>query len=287
MRAGRGRHPLGHLRMLWRMAYEANVTGLSGMVAYNLLLSIFPFVLLVLFVVGQVVRSEATEASIVHEIQRLFPDAAEGSVRSTLSTVRDNATSIGLVALVGGIWVGTSFWGAIDTAFCRIYDRPCRSWVRQKLFALAMLVVAALFLAASVALPALQGAVLVGAEEVLPFGLARLHAFPLVLGIVGGVAVLFSIMCVIYAAVPRGPLPWRAIWPGAVLATLGVTIVNWAFPVYLTDVSTIGSLGSGLGLLLIVLVWFYVVAFVLLLGGVLNSSRLARTAADGPEKPSS
>lgn len=277
-------HPLQHLKLLWRMAYEANVTGLSGMVAYNLLLSIFPFVLLVLFVVGQVVRSEATEASIVNEIQRLFPQAAESSVRNTLATVRDNATSIGLVALVGGIWVGTSFWGAMDTAFCRIYDLPCRSWVRQKLFALAMLVVAALFLAASVTLPALQGAVLVGAGEVLPFGLANWRAFTLGLGIAGGVAALFAVTCVIYVAVPRGRLPWRAIWPGALLATLGVTLVNWAFPFYLADVSTIGSLGSGLGFLLIVLVWFYVVALVLLLGAVLNSSRLAGAAAGEAEE---
>lgn len=251
------------------------MTGLSGMVAYNLLLSIFPFVLLVLFVVGQVARSESTEASIVQEVQRLFPAAAEDSVRDTLATVRDHATRIGIVALVGGLWVGTSFWGAMDTAFCRIYERPCRSWVRQKLFALAMLTVAALFLTASVVLPALQGAVLVGAEHVLPFGLAGWRAFTVGLGLAGGVAALFAVTCVIYAAVPRGQLPWRAIWPGALLATVAITIVNWAFPFYLTDVSTIGSLGSGLGFLLIVLVWFYVVALVLLLGAVLNSSRLA------------
>lgn len=267
--------------MLWRGAYASNVTGLSGMVAYNLLLSIFPFVLLVLFVVGQVARSESAEASIVNEVQRLFPAAAGDSVRDTLASVRDHATRIGIVALVGGIWVGSSFWGAMDTAFCRIYQRPCRSWVRQKLFALAMLAVAALFLAATIALPALQGAVLVGSERVLPFGLAHWRGFTVGLGLAGSVAVLFAVTCTIYAAVPRGALPWRAIWPGALLATVAIAIVNWAFPFYLTDVSTIGSLGSGLGFLLIVLVWFYVVALVLLLGAVLNSSRLAHGEDDG------
>ena len=42
----------------WRKAYEENITGLSGMVAYNLLLSIFPFALVVLFIAGRVFRSE-------------------------------------------------------------------------------------------------------------------------------------------------------------------------------------------------------------------------------------
>ena len=34
----------------WRRAYRENITGLSGMVAYNLVLALFPFTLLVLFI---------------------------------------------------------------------------------------------------------------------------------------------------------------------------------------------------------------------------------------------
>ena len=36
----------------WK-AYEDNITGLSGMVAYNLLLSVFPLALVALFIAGQ------------------------------------------------------------------------------------------------------------------------------------------------------------------------------------------------------------------------------------------
>ena len=38
----------------WRKAYEDNLTGLASMVAYNLLLSIFPLALVALFVAGRV-----------------------------------------------------------------------------------------------------------------------------------------------------------------------------------------------------------------------------------------
>ena len=47
----------GYLRAFWDRAYEENITGLAGMVAYNLLLSVFPFALLVLFVFGQSCRA--------------------------------------------------------------------------------------------------------------------------------------------------------------------------------------------------------------------------------------
>jgi membrane protein len=270
------RRALSGLHRLWRHAYECNVTGLSGMVAFNLLLSIFPFALVVLFLVGKLVQSETVEASIVRELQRLFPQAAGATLRRTLESLREHSTSIGILAALASVWIGASFWGAMDTAFCRIYQRPCRSWVHQKLFALAMLVVSALFLAASVVLPTLQGALLVGAREVLPFGLAELRTLSLVVGIVVGIVVLFAVMCAIYAAVPCGTIPWRDNWPGAALATVAVAIVNWAFPFYLTNVSTIGRFGATFALVLIILLWFYAVALILLLGAVLNSSHLCR-----------
>ena len=40
----------------WRKAYEDGLTGLAAMVAYNLLLSIFPLALIALFVAGRVLR---------------------------------------------------------------------------------------------------------------------------------------------------------------------------------------------------------------------------------------
>src|SRR5437764_385528 len=147
-----GRRAVRRLHLLWRHAYDTNVTGLSGMVAFNLLLSIFPFALLVLFVVGKLAQSESVEASIVRELQRLFPHAAGGTLHRTLATLRGQSTSIGIFAAVG----------------------------------------------------------------------------------------------------------------------------NWAFPLYLTNISTIARFGATFALVLIVLVWFYAVALILLIGAVLNGSRLDR-----------
>ena len=52
---------MGRLRAavasFWGKAYEDNLTGLSSMVAYNLLLSIFPLALVALFIAGRILRS--------------------------------------------------------------------------------------------------------------------------------------------------------------------------------------------------------------------------------------
>ena len=54
--------PRPWLRAFWQRAYRENVTGLSAMVAYNLMLAVFPFALLVLFVFGQVLKIGGVES---------------------------------------------------------------------------------------------------------------------------------------------------------------------------------------------------------------------------------
>ena len=261
------------LKHFYVKAYEDNLTGLSGMVAYNLLLSLFPLALLALFIASQILQSGELEDSIFKDLQRLFPTAAEDTITSALDRVKESSTSIGVFALVTSIWFGSSFWGALDTAFCRIYHVECRSWLKQKRFALVMLVVVLAFMAATVLIPAAQSILVAGAKG-LPFGLNHVKGLVYAVTLAFGLLVLFAILSLIYFVVPTGRVPWRAVWPGAALATIAVGIVDYGFPVYLTNVSTIGQqLGSTLVFIVIVLLWFYALAIILLGGAIVNALR--------------
>jgi YihY family inner membrane protein len=255
----------------WRKAYEDNLTGMAAMVAYNLILSVFPLALVGLFVAGRVLASEDIEASVVDDLQRLFPTEAESTLLDGLHRVQDSSTTVGILAIVAATWFSSSFWGALDTAFCRIYHRECRSWVRQKLFALGMLAVVLLFFVASVSIPALQGLVVHNRTD-LPFGLGEVRGFVYGASLAGGLAVLFGILCVVYWRVPRGSIPWRCIWPGALGALVAMGIVDYCFPLYLTNVSSL-RVGTSFLFVLMVLVWFYVLALILLAGAVVNELR--------------
>lgn len=260
------------LAAFWRRAYEENITGMAAMVAYNLLLALFPFSLLVLFIAGQLLQSPDVQASILRDLQELFPSSEQGTLRSTLDQLSSSSTEIGIVAIVAGLWIGSSFWGAMDTAFCRIYHVECRGWVEQKRFALLMLVVVTFFLAASVTVPAAESLVVSGVED-LPFGLSEIGWLSNTVLIAGGLAITFLILCLIYWAVPKGHLPWRAVWPGALLMALAGAIANLLFPIYLVNFSTVGEFGRIVSFILIALIWFYILALGLLAGAVVNALR--------------
>jgi membrane protein len=260
----------------WRKAYEDNVTGMAAMVAYNLMLSVFPLALVGLFVAGRILESEDIEASVVEDLQQLFPDETESTLLDGLRRVRESSTTVGIVAIVAATWFSSSFWGALDTAFCRIYHRECRSWVRQKLFGLGMLAVVLVFFVATVSVPALQGFVVRGSED-LPFGLGDVRGVVYAITLVGGLLLLFGVLCLIYWRVPRGPVPWRCIWPGASGALVAMAVVDYAFPLYWANVTTL-RIGTSFVFVLIVLVWFYVLALILLAGAVVNELRFERDA---------
>jgi membrane protein len=260
------------LRAFWFRAYHENVTGLSAMVAYNLMLSVFPFALLVLFVFGQVLKIGGVESSVLNDLQRLFPNTEQHTLTDVLDRIEENSTTIGIAALVGSLWIGASFWGAMDTAFCRIYHVQCRGWVEQKRFSFAMLAVVILFFAASIFVPAMESA-LVSSTDRLPLGLSDIKAIDTALLLGAAVLVTFLICCVIFWAVPKGHMPWRDVWPGAAFVTVGASVANWLFPIYLTSISSLSHFGSTLGFILIALLWFYVLSLALLAGAVINSLR--------------
>jgi len=260
------------LRAFWNRAYRENVTGLSAMVAYNLMLAVFPFALLVLFVFGQVLRVQGVETGVLDDLQRLFPNVEQDTLASVLQRIEDNSTTIGIAAFLGSLWIGASFWGAMDTAFCRIYHVECRGWVEQKRFSFAMLVVVLLLIAASIFLPALEAGLVSGTDR-LPLGLSDIKAIDTLLLLTAALLGTFAICCVIFWAVPKGHMPWRDVWPGALFVTLAAGIANWAFPFYLTNVSSLSSLGSTAGFVLIALLWFYLLSLALLAGAVINSLR--------------
>jgi YihY family inner membrane protein len=261
-----------YLRAFWRRAYRENITGLAGMVAYNLLLALFPFALLVLFIFGQVIESPEVKADVLRDLQSLFPSVEQDTLERSLRRISDSSTTIGVAAAVGALWVGTSFWGAMDTAFCRIYHVECRAWLEQKRFALGMLVVVVLFLAATVVIPATE-TLLVSPTGDLPFGLDQIESLEQLLVLAGALTLIFVVTCSIYYFVPKGHMPWRGVWPGALFLTVTAALANWLFPFYLVEIASIDDVGGAIGFVLIALVWFYLLALAILAGAVINALR--------------
>ncbi len=248
------------------------------MVAYTMLLAVVPVALLGLFVAGQVLSSHAIQTSVLTDLREVFPGAAETTLNSLLNEIRSSTTSTGVLALVASLWLGSSFWGALDTSFSRVYGCAARPWLEQKRFGFVMVGVVLVFMVATVAVPTVQSILRAGAES-LPFDLERVAGVVYGISLAVSVALLFVCLAVIYSRVPNRPVPWRAVWPGAISATAAILIVDYAFPLYLSSISTIARFGTTIVFVLIVLGWFYLLALIILGGAIVNVLRLTASGA--------
>ena len=282
-RPGLHRRSATGLRRFWRVMMDANVTGSAAMVAYNILLGVIPVALLALFVAGQVLSSPSVQRSVLHDLRGIFPGADVHTLDSLLDQIQSSTTSTGVLALLASLWLGSSFWGALDTAFARIYRCKSRPWLEQKRFALGMLIVVLVFMIGTVAVPTVQSILKAGASA-LPFDLARVTDAVYAISLLVSLALLFVSLALIYARVPNLPVRWRAVWPGALGATIAIGVVDFAFPLYLTSISTIARFGTTIVFILIMLGWFYVVALVILSGAIVNAMRLEAYGSAGPEQ---
>jgi membrane protein len=258
----------------WRIGWDAGITGQASMVAYNMLLGVIPVAFLGLFIAGQVLSSHAVETSVLNDLRQVFPGSTEHTLSSLLDEISDSTTSTGVLALLASLWLGSSLWGALDTAFSRIYGVSSRPWLQQKRFALSMLAVVLLFMIATVAVPTVQSLLKVSAQQ-LPLDLAQVNDLVYVLSLIASVLLLFACLTVIYARVPNRRVPWRGVWPGALGATIAIAIVDYAFPIYLSNISTIARFQTTVVFVVIVLGWFYVLALIILGGAIVNAMRLA------------
>jgi YihY family inner membrane protein len=269
----RTRSPLAYVHRFWRIAWDANITGQSAMIAYNMLLGVIPIALLGLFIAGQVLSSHTVAHSVVVDLREVFPGTAERTLDSLLDEITNSTTSTGVLALLAALWLGSSFWGALDTAFARIYGCPSRPWLEQKRFALGMLVVVLVFMVATVIVPTMQS-ILRSGVAALPFDLAHVAVVVYAASLAVGIGLLFICLAVIYLRVPNRRVPWRGVWPGALGATIAIVIIDYAFPIYLSSISTIARFGTTIVFVLIMLGWFYVLALIILSGAIINALRL-------------
>jgi membrane protein len=246
------------------------------------MLGIVPLSLLGLFVAGQVLSSNTVEHSIEGTLQDFFPGTTKHTLDDLLHQVAASTATTGILALIASLWLASSFWGSLDTAFSRIYGCESRSWLRQKRFALGMVVVLVLLLLSAVAVPALQSALKAGAAH-LPLVVRHVNTVVYIVSLAFSLGLMFLCLATIYMRVPNIKVPWHAVWPGALAATIAIGIVAVGFPIYLTSISTIARFGTTIIFIVIVLGWFWVVALIILCGGVMNAVSLKHYRLKHPE----
>ena len=267
-------------RCLWgfisRVSHD-NLTTLAAALAYYFLFSLFPFVLFLLALVTMLPFAQGLEDWLLVQAGQVVPGDAytmlADVIRSLLAQPRSGLLSLGAVlALWGASTAVTGLMGALNVAY-GVPER--RAWWKVRLVATGVVVATSSFMILAFLLTVSSGPLAASVAGLLgPTGALAL----LVGNWVVALAAITIVTATIYHVCPDVDLPWRWFSPGAVLFTIFFAATTLGFSYYVTHFGTYDKTYGSLGAVIILLLWMYFIALLLLLGGEVNAY-LDRTAA--------
>jgi membrane protein len=239
-------------------------THLAAMLAYFALLSFVPLTFLALSLLGLVHRADASDF-LVKELSRAFPTTSLKSILSLVHRVQDNAATLGVVGGIALLWSSLSLFSALESAFNIVYGRPNRRFLHGKGVAAVVMVATITTLFASLVVGAL------GVEVVKRYapGFVANSISAYVLSIAVSLLGVFLFVLAAYRLLTNAEVTVRDVMPGAVLAAVVLEASFQIVPIFvrLADVNPVLRV---LGGPVILLLWLYLMANVIVFGAELN-----------------
>ena len=240
-----------------------DIVGETAKVAFFMVLSLFPLLVVTLMLTGVVGGARAFEV-IVRVLQGMVPPDGAAFLRQYIEDIareqRPEALSLGLFVT---LFVASFAIFQLEQALNLMYGLQGRSsWIGRRFMAVGVMLVSTLILLAGLSL------LLVGPTVLGWIGLATIAEivrWPL------GLLLIVLVMAIVYRVLPnrRGVANWRGIAIGAAVGALLLGVVTVGFRVYLAGFADLDVMYGALGGPIALMLWLYLMTMALLIGAKL------------------
>ena len=267
-------------------------------VAFNFFVALFPLILFFFTLIPYIPIPHLYERLMMAINDFLIPSGTLDFVTDTIDGImkqpHDGLLSISILLCV---IFGSSGVVAIFNGFRNVYANfltdkglGLKGWLMQRLFAILMLIILGALIVISVLLISLGGTALryLVTHQILESGTFTFFLFNVLRWVVGVFALCFGISLLYYFGNVRFNEHYRVKFkrprangkkykefvvfsPGAILATTLFVLGTVAFNTYISNFSRYNVLYGSIGTLIILLLWIWIVAILILTGNDLNS----------------
>ncbi|MET1112092.1 MAG: YihY/virulence factor BrkB family protein [Allosphingosinicella sp.] len=256
----------------WKEAGNDNVGLLAAGVAFYAFLAFVPLLAATVLVYGLAAEPE-TVAKHIRALFGMLPEDAAALIGDQLRSMTESPDAAKgwslAVALALALYGASKGSGAIVTALNIAYEvKESRGFVKSTLLSLLMTVGALAVLVIAAAGISVMGWV----EALFPGSPGWAHsAVQILFWALAVVAMGFGLAAVYRYAPNRPDAPWVWVSPGSALATLLWLAGSLGFGIYVANFGNYNATYGSLGGVVIFLTWLYLSAYIVLLGGELNS----------------
>ena len=252
-------------RALVRLASGNDLTHAAA-ISFYALLSLFPFLLLVISMLGSITADDADRRAVLEFVFRYFP-ARLDFVTTQLDAFRQTRLQVGLAGGLALIWASLGVFGAITTAVNQAWgvEAP-RSFLKHRLVSFLMLaagggvMVVALLLvsAAQMAEASWFGAVFAQVQWLQALRTLTFRYAATIL-------LIFAVGLLFYF-VPNVKTRFRDVWVGAVLTGVLWRVTLGAFSWVVGSSGRLTMIHGSIAAVVVFLLWIYVSSVILMYG---------------------
>jgi len=258
---------VGLLRETFQEWKEDKVSRLAAALAYFTIFSIAPLLLIAIAIIGLVFGDDAAQGTLVGQLQELVGPQVAGILEGIIANAQQDAAGVSIINLAVLLFAASGVFAQLQDALNTVWDvepmpgQGLRQVLQKRLLSFGMVLGIGLILLLSLAASAALTVVTTFAAGLLPgFGLLwQLLNFAVSLGVI---TLLFA---VIYKFLPDAKIAWGDVWIGAVVTALLFAVGNWALGVYFGNAG-VGSAYGAAGSLVVLLIWIFYSAQILLIG---------------------
>ena len=277
---------LAVLKRTYAEAGDDNVGFLAAGVAFYAFLAFVPLLASVVLVYG-LAADPQTVAEHIGKIFATLPRDAAALIADQLKALTSSPQSAkGLslaIALALAVYGASKGASGVVTALNIAYEvKETRGFVKTTALALAMTIGGLVVLLLAVGAISATAAI----EHILPFSSPLIHVLVQILfWAVAVVAVGVGLAAVYRFAPSRQDAPWMWVSPGSAAATLLWLAGTFGFGLYVSHFGSYNKTYGSLGGVVVFLTWLYLSAYILLMGGELNSELERQQALDADDAP--
>jgi membrane protein len=248
--------------------YEDRAQRIGAALAYYTIFALAPGLVIVMALAGLMLGPGA-ESQIMGQIRELIGEQGATAIEATVRSARNETlgatgTALALIPLVFGLW---GVFGELQDGLNTIWGvtpkpgRRMRDILKERFWSFAMVVGIGFVLLVSLVLSAWLAAVGTYVGSLLPAPAAGLEALNFVISFV----VITGSFALIFKLLPDVRIAWRDVWVGAAVTSLFFTVGKFLIGLYLGK-SAVASAYGAAGSLVIIVVWVYYSAQILLFG---------------------
>jgi len=259
---------------LYNKAFDADIFSHSAQVAFYFSFALFPLLYFLVSLFGLVLESSSgLKEELFAYMRQIMPITVFDLVSKTVDEVVVNSSGrLAAISLAIALWSASAGVDAVRNALNAIYGiKETRLWFWNKAVSLIMTLVIAVLVAAVLAgvfygwQLAQSGLAGIGVEVTSPLVLTSIQWISTLL------VMLFACE-IIYNLLPNfKDRKWVWITAGSLVAIGLWLVLTSGFRLYLNYFNTYDRTYGSLGAVIIMMLWLYLTALVLMIGGVINS----------------